>query len=798
MLFLPYGIWSQLPGINKKTMGMKKLTGFNTFYLDKKKGNIWLEIDKLDQEFLYVNSLPAGLGSNDIGLDRNQLGRSIIVKFKKFGNKLLLIQPNYSFRANSGNEAEKKAVEDSFASSILWGFQVAASQNDRYLVDLTPFLLRDALGITRRLQRQKQGDFQLNKSRSTLHYSKTKNFPLNSEFECWLTFTGKNPGRWVQQVTPDPGNISLRIRHSFIKLPDNNYTPRPYDPRSGFFALRFHDYSTPIDQPLIKRYTCRFRLKKKDPRAQISDPVNPLIFYVDPGTPEPIRSALVEGASWWNQAFQALGYRNAFRVKVLPKGADPMDIRYNVINWVHRSTRGWSYGSSVIDPRTGEIIKGHIALGSLRIRQDYLIAQGLIGNFSAQGNNSAAIKKMALARIRQLSCHEVGHTLGLNHNYAASTINNASVMDYPHPLIKLKANGQINIDQAYPTGMGEWDKVSIAYGYQHFPPESEEKKELQLLLNKAFSKGIIYLTDQDARPAGSSHPLAHLWDNGSHPADELHRVMKIRQVALTNFSEKSIPLGEPLATLEEVLVPIYLFHRYQIEACAKVIGGTYYSHALRGQEQEIIRIVPAQEQRKSLDMLLATLKTENLIIPERILNLIPPRPPGYPKTGDLFSGYTSPNFDPVAAAENVAKLTLTLLLNPQRGSRLNQFHARNKEYPGLEEIINKLLTQTWKKSLNPGLAGEVQRTVNQAVLLALFRLAVHPGATATVRESLFSSITDLKTWLGSRLKTRMAQKNKAHYAYAISLIEKFIKNPQALNLKFDNPIPQGSPIGWRF
>jgi hypothetical protein len=644
----------------------------------------------------------------------------------------------------------------------------------------------------------KQGEYSLNQTRSALHFDNSKNFPLNSEFECWLTFTGTNPGAWVRQVVPDPRSITLRIRHSFIQLPDDQYKPRAYDPRSGFFALQYIDFSTPIDQPLTQRYTCRFRLHKKDPSAPVSEAVKPLIFYVDSGVPEPIRSALIEGASWWDQAFQALGYRKAFQVKVLPGGADPMDIRYNVINWVHRSTRGWSYGSTVVDPRTGEIIKGHIALGSLRIRQDYLIAQGLIGQFSPGGNNTAEIKNMALARLRQLSCHEVGHTLGLSHNYAASAINQASVMDYPHPLVQLTADGKLSLAQAYPSGIGEWDKVSIAYGYQHFAPGSNENAELQALLNRAFAKGMIYLTDRDARPAGSSHPLAHLWDNGSHPADELQRVMKIRAVALNNFSPNSIPMGEPLATLEEVLVPIYLFHRYQIEACAKVIGGTYYSHAMRGEKQEALRIVPAAEQRRSLDQILTTLEPKNLLIPERILNLIPPRPPGYGRGRELFSGYTAPNFDPVAAAETIANLTASFLLNPQRCSRLNRFHARNPRYPSLSEVVERLMEQTLKRPLQKGLSGEYQRSVNRVVLLGLFRLALNPRASVTVHEQIYYSISVYQKWLEKQLLKNLPANHRAHYAYCLKSIHTFIKDPHTLKLQLDNPIPPGSPIGWRF
>jgi len=550
----------KLPSIEEKTKDLKKHDGFINFYWDENTGKIFLEVDKLDTEFLYVTSLPAGLGSNDIGLDRGLLGGERIVKFSKTGRKILLIQPNYNFRATTNDAAERRAVEQSFAQSTIWGFTVEAETGNRSLVDATDFLLRDAMRVSNRLRSNQQGSYSIDKSRSVMYLPRTKNFPQNSEFETTITFLNNDgtTGNYVNSVTPSSEAITLRMHHSFVQLPDNDYEPRVFDPRSSFIPISYYDYSTPIVEPIEKMYIMRHRLKKKNPAAAISEPIKPIIYYVDNGTPEPIRSALIEGGSWWNQAFEAAGYTNAFQVKLLPEDADPMDVRYNVINWVHRSTRGWSYGASVADPRTGEIIKGHVSLGSLRVRQDYLIAAGLLAPYETGVPADDKMLKMAVERLRQLSAHEIGHTIGLMHNYAASVSNRASVMDYPHPLARVNAAGKIDLSNAYDQKIGDWDKVSIAFGYSDFPTGTNESASLNKILTDAAAKGLQFISDQDARRPGGLHPQAHLWDNGSDAVTELKEVMKVRNVALSNFSEKNIRSGMPMAMLEDVLIRIQL------------------------------------------------------------------------------------------------------------------------------------------------------------------------------------------------------------------------------------------------
>jgi len=792
---------AELPDIGQKTTGMKKYPGYFPFYWDVDAGKIWLEIDKFDIEFLYVSSLPAGLGSNDIGLDGRQLGETRIVKFHRVGPKVLMIQPSYSFRALSNDTDEKRAVEEAFAKSVIWGFIAEAESDGRVLVDATLFFMQDAHGVVRRLQRANQGDFRADLSRSAIHLPRTKNFPNNTEVDAILTFTSQNPGMMLRQVVPDPGAITVRQHHSLIKLPDDDYVPRIYDPRSNFGSMSYMDFSAPIDQSITKRFIPRFRLVKKDPNAEVSDPEEPIVYYVDPGVPEPIRTALIEGASWWNEAFEAIGYRDAFQVKVLPEGADPMDVRYNMINWVHRSTRGWSYGGGIQDPRTGEIIKGHVALGSQRLRQDFLIAQGLVADYQEGKDATKDMVELALARIRQLSCHEVGHTIGLGHNYASSVNDRASVMDYPHPFVKIRRNGTLDLSDAYATGIGEWDKVSIAYGYQDFPEGVEEDKELKAILDNAFSNGLYFLAGQDAGPS-SAHPLAATWDNGKHPVDELERVMEIRAIALAGFSEKRIPIWAPMATLEDVLVPVYLFHRYQVEAAASCLGGLYYNHTLRGDVQKDPEIVAPEEQQRALEALLQTIYPTNLAIDEKILKIIPPRPPGYRQTRDLFPGYTGSTFDPLGTAEVAANLTIGLILHPERAARMVDYHSRDKKYPGFGEVLDQLITFTWKSPYKSGKFAEIQRVVNSVLLYNMMSLVASGDSASQVRALAFAKLEELKNWLKWQMNTVKDGKylmtdpdQRAHFLYAVGKIELFQKDPSKITLPAPQSAPPGAPIG---
>jgi hypothetical protein len=805
---------AKTPTIAEKVSGMEKFSGYFPFYWDAKAGKLWLEIDKWNSEFLYVESLPAGIGSNDIGLDRGQLGQSYIVRFERTGPRVLLIASNYEFRANSDNADERRAVKDAFAESTLWGFEVGAEEGSRALVDATAFYLRDAHRVPNTLQRLQQGSFRLDATRCALYLANTKNFPKNTEVEATLTFTAEEPGPMLRQVTPNPQAITLREHHSFVELPPPGFRPRILDPRSGYFGIDYMDFATPISEPIIKRYISHHRLQKKDPAADTSEPVKPIVYYVDRGAPEPVRSALIEGASWWNQAFEAAGYRNAFRVELMPPGADAMDVRYNVIQWVHRSTRGWSYGNALTDPRTGEIIQGRVSLGSLRDRQDFLIAEGLLAPYGKGKSETAKIlESIVLARLRQLSAHEVGHTLGLQHNFAASISNRASVMDYPAPFSRLGPDGIPDISEAYARGIGEWDKVTIAYGYQDFPAGTNDQEALDKILSDAFKRGLMYLTDQDARPPGASSSVAHLWDNGATVIDGLTNLMKVRAAALNRFGENNIREGAPMATLEDVLVPLYMHHRYQVEAAAKLVGGEDYTFSLRGKGDRNPQIIAPEEQRRALLVVLDTLKPENLALPESLLRLIPPRPPGYPRTREDFRIRTYPNFDSLAPAEAFANHVLDFLFNPERAARLVEFHARDPRYPGWAEVLDKIIAATWKAPI--GLAkrpqlpasaarkypftidyeSEVQRTVNMVVLNELMALAANERASNQVRAVAEFRLEILKGWLREQMDLTRDENQRAFLFYAANQIRRFQEDPKKMNLTRPNDPPDGQPIG---
>jgi len=777
--------------IASHTAKLKKQTGFFHFYEDDKKGKILLEIENLDQEFLYVNSLAAGVGSNDIGLDRGQLGDNRVVRFTRSGNKILLIQTNYDYRAVSENTAEKNSVREAFAESVLFGFEILVETGSKLLIDLTPFLMQDAHGVSNTLARSGEGNFKLDPKRSALYFPRIKNFPKNTEFESTLTFTGKPTGRNLRQVVPNPSAVTVRQHYSFVELPDDNYKKRVMDPRSGYFGISYQDYATPIASPLVKRYIVRHRLEKKNKQAATSEAVEPIIYYLDPGAPEPVRSALLDGARWWNQAFEAAGYRNAFQVKILPEDADPLDVRYNVIQWVHRSTRGWSYGGSVIDPRTGEIIKGHVSLGSLRVRQDYLIAQGLLGNVDAITDENDPMLEMALARLRQLSAHEVGHTLGLAHNFAASTNGRISVMDYPHPLVNLDENGQPDFSKAYDDKIGAWDKLTIRYGYEEFPEAVSEKQALNKVIEEGIKNGFRYISDRDARPAGGANAVGHLWDNGADPTAELTRLLAVRKIAMNRLGEKSIPVGAPLSTLEEVLVPVYLAHRYQVEAVVKLIGGVDYSYATRGDGQIPLKSVDAAVQLRALAGILQTIDAKTLALPEKLLSIIPPKPPGYARGRESFKTHTGLTFDPLAAAEAAAATSIKMLLHPQRAARLVEQHSMRSDLPGLETIINQLVEMTWKKESAKGYLGMIQATTSALILKQLLALAVNESATPTVSGIAIYKINELEKWL----KTSGGQLQTGVTDYGLLMIAQFRRDPQSFKIPASPGLPDGSPIG---
>ena len=794
---------ASLPGVAKLTAGLDKREGLLTFYADRQKGKIWLEVPPAKgprgevASYLYQEGLVSGLGSNPVGLDRGQIGDTRIITLRRVGARVLVEQPNLKFRALSDDPAEQQAVRESFATSVLWGGEIAAIEPDgRTLVDFTSFLVRDAHDIAARMKMAAQGSWSLDDKRSAIDLEDCLAFPENLEFEVLLTYQSADPGQLVRETVPAAGSVTLVQHYSWVRLPDDGYKPRRFDARAGYFGVEFLNYAAPLGEPIETRWLSRHRLEKIDPTAARSRVKNPIVYYVDNAAPEPVRSALIEGVSWWKEAFDKAGFIDAFEVKVLPKDAHPLDVRYNVVQWVHRSTRGWSYGGGVIDPRTGEILKGHVTLGSLRVRQDRLIFEGLAGVDKTGSGAPDDPIQLALARIRQLGAHEVGHSLGLSHNFAASTYGRASVMDYPAPLVGIAPDGNLDFSKVYAVGVGAWDDQAIRYGYSQFAPGTDEPKALDAIVRDGLAHHLIYLTDQDARPEGSASPLAHLWDNGADAAEGLKHELAVRRIALSHFGEHNIAPGQPLSLLQEVLVPVYFHHRYQLEAASKMVGGLEYTYALRGDGQPPSKPVAGEAQRRALAAVLEVLSPETLDLPEPVIDLLLPRPGEYHSNEEMFTGLTSPTFDPLSAAATASDMAVRLLLRPERTARLVDFHRRDPALPGLEEVIKGLEDKTFGGAApkKPRLA-EIRRSEQWVVVRRLIGLASDPQAAPGVRSRVESALRSLGRKLAGAGASDSAE--AAQRTFLAGEISRYLQRSQADAAKRPEPIqpPPGQPIG---
>jgi hypothetical protein len=830
---------SSLPSIAARAAGLERHDGHFPFHLEAATGRIFLEVSRLGEDFLYLNSLATGIGSNLLGLDRGTIGAEAVVRFERHGQRLLLIQRNTGFRAQTADQDLIRSVEESFAVSVRGSFPIIAEEGGRLLIDATDFFMQDAFDLRSSLRRANQGDFRLDRDRSVLWLPRTKAFPKNTEVEVLLTFASENPGMEIRRHTPDGRSLSLRQHHSFVELPPPGYTPRAFDPRVGLFALSFMDFARPFDEGYDVRWITRWRLEKKDPGAARSEPVKPIVYYLDRGIPEPYRTAFREGASWWNKVFEAAGYIDAFRVEDLPEGADPMDARYSVIQWIHRSEPGFAIGPSFRDPRTGEIIKAAVRMDSHRSLTNFNIFAGTrpaialggaplgVGPFGMEPIGEASFgedplgwgaectldgpvpgewiaaldplvdaESFTMARRRQHTAHEVGHTLGLSHNFIAEADGRSSVMDYPAPLIRLGANGQLDLSAAYRNGPGAYDTLAIRYAYTEFASPEAERSGLEALIQDGIKSGLRFMPDQDAAESGMV-PEATRWLHGNDAVAEVARTMQVRQALLSRFGTAAIRSGEPVWLLAERLTPVYLHHRYAVEAAIKTVGGMEYTFALQGDGQTPARILEPAHQRAALERLIATIQPEALAIPEEIAGLIPPRPFGYRGGGWNLPSAAGAAFDQIAAARSFATFLVDGLLQRERAARVVAFHARNAANPSLDEVMTRLVAGTWgTKAPAASGAAALRRVAQRAVLDRLIALAADPRATAEVRAAAEWQLREIASRLLGKSNGDTAE--EAHRALAAGDIQRFLERRDAPTTPPPAPAtPPGTPIGGR-
>jgi hypothetical protein len=778
--------------------GFERKDGFFEVWTDKAKGRLLLGLERLDTPLLLVTALPHGLGSNDVGLDRGQPGNVREVEFRRAGPRVLLVERNTRYAASAADAAERRAAHDAFAESVLWaGDALESPRSERIIVDFSTFLVSDRHGVADRLEQSKQGKYSVDDKRSAVLLDEARSFPDNTELEALLTFQGAGEGEFVRQVSMDPTALTLRQHVSLVRLPPDGFRPRRYHPASGGFSQGVFDFSQPLAASLDVRVQPRFRLEKTDPAAASSPVRKPIVFYLDPGTPEPVRSALLDGANWWKRSFERAGFQDAFRAELLPDGIDPMDVRYNTILWVHRATRGWSYGAALTDPRTGEIIKGAVTLGSQRVRQDILIAEALLAPYGRHDGDALAkrAQDMALARLRQLAAHEVGHALGFAHNFAASRSPNGSVLDYPHPMLDITDDqGHVALQAAYGEGTGPWDDFIVKHAYGEFAAD-QETEALAKLRADAAAMGLEYVSDADARSPGAAHPNGLLWDYGNSSLQTFDNLLKARRRALADFGRGVLPPARQLGELEARLVPVYLLHRYQTEAVARLVGGARYRYGLAGDTAPGATPVAATDQHAALERLLRTLSAAELALPANVLDSTTPPGNDYERTREYFATRSGPLFDPLSAAAAASAQTLQFLFDPARLNRVAWQHARDAGQPGIATIFAGTFRATWQRDTATDdlpAATAVQLAIDWTTLDAALNLLEAGQLHAQVDADVRAQLKQWQTWLAQNAAGDGAA--AASRREAAALIERYFADPKSVKLRPLPPIPPGAPI----
>jgi hypothetical protein len=769
--------------------------------IDPAKGSIIVTLpapgrDGISARYLYAPALRTGLGSAPTFLDRGRLGGTQLLAFRPLGAKIAIEFENPRFHAPGG----QGGASQDFATSIVWMGPAIPQADGRIAVDISGFLTADILGVAKSLNGDNFGvvdpsagagkGFKLDDKLSAADPISVKLFPDNLEVDAVQTFSSDKPGAEVENIAPDARQVSFTVHHSFVRLPAPGFVPRVFDPRIGGISTQYVDYSTPLGQDVVHDVANRFRLDKLDPAAARSRVKKPIVFYLDRTVPEPMRSAMLEGINWWGKAFDAAGYIDAFRAELLPEGADPMDVRYNMVNWVDRATRGWSYGQEIVDPRTGEIVKGMVVLGSERVRQDIIIFEGLVGagKIGRGGPNDPV--QVALARLRQLGAHEVGHSIGFSHNFAASTQDRASVMDYPGPRIGL-VDGHPDLSDAYAVGIGKWDIATVDWLYGEPPAGQDPQAAADAKAAAVVASGMRYAHDNVARRPDTAQPWGGLWDDGPDPTAELVRLMTVRRAAIDGFGAVALSAGEPMADMRRRFVPIWLLHRYQVNAAAKAIGGVDFAYSLRGGSNQASLPVPADAQRAALSALLGTLAPDQLRVPAKLLPLLSAAHNGNSNRQydiEIFATAGGPVFDPLVAADVAVEVTLGTLLAPSRLARLEVQHAADPKALGVGEVLDQLVAATL-----PDQTDALSRRIAYRMVVTLAQTARRAETPPEVALLLDQRVHDIADALSHR------RGDPTERAWAASLSRQLLDAQQMDKLLADRPrtidVPPGDPIG---
>ena len=782
--------------IAERTAGMESQDGFIPVHVDAAEGQVLLEVDadRMEEDILYQNTLASGVGTNSPLLDRGQTGQAVVVHFKRSGPHVLMVRPNISMEAQSEDPDEMRAVDESFPSSTLAALPVEEEDGDRLLVDATEFLLSDVYDVGGSLEGAGQASSaNVDPDRSYVVEEYTRAFPENTEVRSSLTLDVNDPGFQLNRVTPDGEAVTIQQQHSFVALPEDPMPRRDFDPRSGMFSASFWDFSQGLDDDYRARYTARWNLVPSDPEAymegELVEPEEPIVFYLDPGVPEPYRTAFIEGGLWWDEIYEAAGFENAFQIEELPEDADPMDARYSVIQWIHRTEPGPSVGPSYRDPRTGEILKAAVRMDSHRSLVNYNIYRGLV---PAMDNPDVTAEEFAMARRRQHSAHEIGHVLGVAHNFMAASQGRSSVMDYPFPLVDVDEDGELDLTEIYREGGGAHDSLAIEYSHRWFPDEDEAEEELEAIIQEGVDEGLRFITGGDAS-AWQSHPDATQWVEGSDMMEALDRTTRVRRVLLENFDETAIDEGEPMSVLNQRLAHVYLHHRYALEGAVKYVGGMEFAYALRGDGQDPTRIIPAQEQREALSQVLAALEPDELVVPEPIPDLIPPSAYGWGGDEIWLDSDAPPALDPLTLGWSLTDEVVGNLLDHRRAARVVSFHARDPNQPSLGEVLDELMDATWGAGDAAGeeMHAALRRVAQRSALDGLLDLAGHGDATAEVR-AIADSRLDL---LAANLEQDPGEDEveRAHRRRAVRDIERYFAGEDD---PADRPRPPYMNLPW--